>query len=77
MEKKGKSPRETRIEVTQMMVPADANSIGNVHGGTIMKLVDSVAGVVAARHARSVVVTASIDRVDFISAGYVGELIIL
>lgn len=59
------------------MIPADANSIGNVHGGTIMKMVDSVAGIVASRHARSVVVTASIDRLDFIAPGYVGELIIL
>jgi acyl-CoA hydrolase len=77
MEVKGKTPAETRIEVAQIMVPMDANSIGKVHGGTIMKLIDSVAGIVASRHARSVVVTASIDRLDFISPASVGELIIL
>jgi len=75
--REGKSPRETRIEIAQIMIPADANSVGNVHGGTIMKMVDSVAGVVASRHARSVVVTASIDRLDFIAPGYVGDLIVL
>jgi len=42
-----------------------------------MKMIDSVAGVVASRHARSVVVTASIDRLDFIAPGYVGDLIVL
>jgi len=77
MERKGKSPQETQIEIAQIMIPADANSIGNVHGGTIMKMIDSVAGVVASRHARSVVVTASIDRLDFIAPGYVGDLIVL
>ena len=77
METKGKSPQETRIEIAQIMIPADANSVGNVHGGTIMKMIDSVAGVVASRHARSVVVTASIDRLDFIAPGYVGDLIVL
>jgi acyl-CoA hydrolase len=73
----GKSPQETRTEIAQIMVPADANSVGNVHGGTIMKMIDSVAGVVASRHARAVVVTASIDRLDFIAPGYVGDLIVL
>ena len=77
MEPKGKRPQETRLEVAQVMIPMDANTIGNVHGGTIMKLIDSVAGIVASRHARSVVVTASIDRLDFISPASVGELIIL
>ena len=77
MGKEGKAPRETRAEIAQIMVPADANSVGNVHGGTIMKMIDSVAGVVASRHARAVVVTASIDRLDFIAPGYVGDLIVL
>jgi uncharacterized protein (TIGR00369 family) len=60
-----------------MMLPQDANPSGNVHGGVIMKLIDSAAGVVAIRHARSNVVTASIDRLDFHHPVYVGDLVTL
>src|SRR5438132_14237653 len=57
------------------MMPVDANPMGNVHGGTILKLVDVAAGVTALRHARTVVVTASIDRMDFYHPVYVGNLL--
>jgi acyl-CoA hydrolase len=59
------------------MMPVDANPMGNVHGGTILKLVDVAAGVTALRHARSTVVTASIDRMDFYHPVYVGNLLSL
>src|SRR5881628_2275578 len=57
------------------MMPVDANPMGNVHGGTILKLVDVAAGVTALRHARTIVVTASIDRMDFYHPVYVGNLL--
>src|SRR6266511_942895 len=44
--------------MSQAMLPSDANPYGNVHGGEIMKLIDSCAGAAATRHARSRVVTA-------------------
>ena len=72
-----KTPRECRIIISHMMLPQDANPSGNVHGGVIMKLIDSAAGVVAIRHARSNVVTASIDRLDFHHPVYVGNLVTL
>jgi acyl-CoA hydrolase len=59
------------------MVPQDANSVGNVHGGVIMKHMDNAAGVAAIRHARCNVVTASIDRLDFHHPVYIGNLLIL
>jgi acyl-CoA hydrolase len=59
------------------MMPEDANPAGNVHGGVVMKYIDTAAGVVAARHARSNVVTASIERLDFIHPVYVGNLLSL
>jgi acyl-CoA hydrolase len=52
-------------------------SRGNVQGGVIMKLIDTTGGIVAGRHARSNVVTASVDRVDFHTPVYVGELVTL
>jgi acyl-CoA hydrolase len=54
---------------------ADANSAGNVHGGTIMKLCDEVAGLAAIKHSRSRVVTAAMDRMDFMFPIAVGELV--
>lgn len=73
----GKKVKESATIVAQEMNPEHANPAGNVHGGVIMKLIDTAAGVVAKRHARSNVVTASIDRLDFINPVYIGDLVIL
>lgn len=59
------------------MLPSDANPTGNVHGGTILRLVDVAAGVTALRHSRRNVVTASIDRMDFFNPVFVGNLLSL
>lgn len=72
---KEKTVSESKLMIVQQMVQADANLAGNVHGGVIMKLIDSTAGLVAARHASGNVVTASIDRLDFYHPVYVGELL--
>jgi acyl-CoA hydrolase len=53
----------------------DANTAGNVHGGTIMKMVDEVAGVAAVRHCGTRVVTAALDRMVFTQPVYVGQLV--
>lgn len=74
---KGKSPKETTMSFAHTMFPQDANTAGNVHGGVIMKHVDSAAGLVAIRHARSNCVTASIDRLDFHKPVFIGDLLIL
>lgn len=68
---------ESRITLAHVMQPEDANPAGNVHGGVIMKLIDNAAGVVAARHSRANVVTASIDRLDFHNPVYIGDLVTL
>lgn len=68
---------ESRVEMAQVMFPVDANEAGNVHGGTIMKLIDTAAGIVALRHCRTNVVTASMDRLDFHEPVFDGELLIL
>lgn len=72
-----KSAEETSLVVTYPVVPADTNAAGNVHGGVIMKHIDNTAGIVAYRHARTNVVTASIDRLDFHNPAFVGDLLIL
>lgn len=74
---KGKTIIETSVIMAQVMLPQDANPAGNVHGGVIMKLIDTAAAVVASRHARRNAVTASLDRLDFHHPVFVGDLIFL
>lgn len=57
------------------MTQIDANLAGNVHGGVIMKLADNTAGIVALRHSCGNTVTASLDRLDFHSPVYIGNLL--
>lgn len=73
----GKTVKETSVTMAQVMLPQDANPAGNVHGGVIMKLIDTAAAVVASRHARSNTVTASLDRLDFHHPVFVGDLVFL
>ncbi|MCG6538099.1 MAG: acyl-CoA thioesterase [Syntrophales bacterium LBB04] len=72
---KGKKVAESTVIMAQEMRPQDANSTGYVQGGTIMKLIETAAGVVAARHARADVVTVSVDRLDFYHTVLVGEFV--
>jgi acyl-CoA hydrolase len=71
----GKRVKDSSVTMAQMMIPQDANPSGNVHGGVVVKIIDEAAGVVAARHARSNVVTASIDRMDFHNPAFVGDVL--
>jgi acyl-CoA hydrolase len=59
------------------MMPSDANIRGNVFGGSIMKYMDEVAAIVAFKHARKNVVTASIDRMNFYAPVFIGNLLVL
>jgi uncharacterized protein (TIGR00369 family) len=71
----GKTVRESAVIMAQVMGPQDINNAGNVHGGVIMKLIDTAAGVVAIKHARFNAVTASIDRLDFHYPVFAGDLV--
>jgi uncharacterized protein (TIGR00369 family) len=71
----GKRVKDSSTVMAQVMNPQDANPAGNVHGGVIMKLIDTVAGSVAIRHARTNAVTASLDRLDFHYPAFIGDFI--
>lgn len=71
----GKKIKESSVHMGQLMTPEDANPAGNVHGGVIMKLIDNAGGTVAARHARTNVVTASIDRLSFHHPVHIGDFV--
>jgi acyl-CoA hydrolase len=70
-----KRAKDSLITIVYQMTQQDANLAGNVHGGVILKNIDNTAGIVASRHANANAVTASIDRVDFYSPVYVGDLL--
>lgn len=74
---RGKKVSESAMTTARLMMPTDANVIGNVFGGSIMKYMDEIAAIVAWRHAGKNVVTASIDRMNFYAPVYVGNLLIL
>ena len=68
-------PSESSSVLTRWMGNPDANVAGNVHGGTIMKLCDEVAGIAAIRHSGLRVVTAGVDRMIFLHPVLVGDLV--
>ncbi len=73
----GKRVSETNINMAALMLPQDANPHGNVHGGVVMKRIDEAAGTVATRHSGGRVVTASVDRLDFLAPVFVGNILVI
>ncbi|HZK78635.1 MAG TPA: acyl-CoA thioesterase [Gemmatimonadaceae bacterium] len=69
--------RETQHETSQMMLPQHSNNLGLVFGGVILAMMDMASAVSAIRHARSICVTASVDRVDFREPVHLGDLVIM
>ena len=74
---KGKTVAQSQVEMVEVVLPNDTNPLGNVLGGRVMHLIDMAGAVAAHRHSRSLVVTASVDYVDFVHPIRVGQLIIL
>jgi acyl-CoA hydrolase len=73
----GKTISESRVEMVEVVLPNDANPLGNILGGKVMHLIDIAGAIVAHRHTRNVVVTVSVDNLDFLHPIRVGQLIIL
>jgi len=68
---------ESQAERSEIIFPADANPVGNLFGGRLMQFIDLVGAVAAWRHARALVVTASMDHLDFVAPVRVGDLLVL
>lgn len=66
---------DSRVETVHMVRPNHLNSAGRLFGGMLMQWIDEVAGLVAKRHARSNVITASVDNLKFLKGAYVGDVI--
>jgi acyl-CoA hydrolase len=68
---------ESQSEMTELVLPNDTNTLGNLLGGRLLHFIDLVAALAAFRHARSHVVTASMEHIDFIGPVHVGDVVIL
>jgi len=75
--KPAQSPAPSRVEMTQVVLPGDTNAHGNVFGGRLMQWIDIAGAVAAHRHARSNVVTASIDDLHFVEPIRLGDIVVL
>ncbi len=73
----GRTVSSSEVTFVRTMTQLDANVVGNVHGGVIMREVDTAGGTAAARHAGRVAVTAAIDELSFLQPVHVGDLLIV
>jgi len=76
MQQLAKRIAESRVVLSSLMGPQNANTYGNVHGGVIMKMVDEAGALVAMRHARAPVVTVAVDSMSFMHPIRVGNLVL-
>jgi len=74
---KGRTVGHSEVYMAQVMLPDQANPAGFVHGGELMKLMDNAAGVVAARHSRSNIVTAMVEDITFHNPVRIADLVII
>jgi acyl-CoA hydrolase len=70
-----KPASDSEVMLARQMEVTDANIGGNVHGGTIMKMVDTAGGLAAAKHCGSLAVTAAMDEMSFLEPVYVGDVV--
>lgn len=69
--------RESQSQMAEVVLPNDANPLGNLLGGRLMHLIDIAGAMAAHRHSHSHVVTASMDHIDFCEPVHIGDLLIL
>jgi len=69
----GKPVRESYSEYSELALPNDSNSLGNLLGGKVMHLVDLAGAMAAMRHSRNVVVTAAVDQMSFLHPVRIGQ----
>lgn len=77
MNMEGRTVEHSAVTMSQLILPHHAGRAGYAHGGEILKLMDTAAGVVAVRHAHTDVVTARVDGVNFVRPIRVGNLVIV
>lgn len=74
---KAKTPEESVVEMTELVIPNDTNLLGNLLGGKLMHWIDIAGAMAASRHSNRTVATVALDSLDFRHPIHMGELIIL
>lgn len=74
-ETKFKKVDDSRILISELMLPSNSNFNGKIHGGYILNLMDQIAFACASKHSKTYCVTASVDTVDFLNPIEIGELV--
>ncbi len=69
--------RESQSEMNEIVLPNDANPLGSLLGGRLMHWIDLAGALAGHRHSRQYLVTASVDHLDFLTPGRVGDLVVL
>ena len=72
-----KRVEDSRVETVHIIRPNHLNAAGRLFGGMLMQWLDEVAGMVAKRHTRANVITASVDNLRFIHGAYKGEMVVI
>ena len=70
-----KSVRDSRVTISELMLPSHTNFSGKIHGGYILSLLDQIAFACASKFSKNYCVTASVDTVDFLNPIEVGDLV--
>ena len=73
----GKTVQNSIVVMHELVLPNDTNVLGNILGGRVMHYMDICAAMSAYKHARSPVVTASVDRLNFLAPAKMGDILIL
>ena len=75
MEDEGLPTSVSRTSQTKLVLPPDTNHLETIFGGTVLSYIDEIAAITAMKHSNRVVVTASIDTVNFLSSAKVGDIL--
>jgi len=70
-----RSVADSRVEMTELVMPQEINPLGSVFGGWVMALIDRAAAIAATRHCRTPVTTASVDSIDFLAPMNLGHIV--
>ena len=77
MARKKKTPKESFVSMTELVLPNDTNTLNNLMGGRLMHWMDIVSAIAAQKHCNRIVVTASVDNISFREAIRLGDVVTL
>lgn len=77
MDREIRRVEDSQVETMHMVRPNHLNGAGRLFGGMLMQWIDEVAGLVAKRHSRSNIITASVDNLRFLKGAYQGDTIVI